>query len=329
MNSKTGLIECTAKSPSRHVPDSPNTSLAAGLVSERTDERRGVTSRLSRVGWERLRRMGHIVLGKERVYSALGYQLTLPPAHRLPEFQAAFPTYDNYARPILARLGAAHRRPVLIDIGANVGDTSAMTLAASPHWRVVAVEGARDFVEYLRANLRPYRDRVDVVPAFLMTTGGEALSYQSNGSTGRFVAATEALEASQQSATIEQIWPQSSDFVLWKSDTDGLDLPLAVQHWPQLAQADALWLEWDTAVTPEGPAIARALTERLSDGGWSCVVFDCYGRKMTRLSSSQLGVLLDLGRWAAQVRQGLQPAVNYFDVWASRDEAVIAAVLGS
>ena len=59
------------------------------------------------------------------------------------------------------------------------------------------------------------------------------------------------------------------------------------------------------------------------------MVFDCYGRKMTRLSSSQLGVLLDLGRWAAQVRQGLQPAVNYFDVWASRDEAVIAAVLGS
>lgn len=60
----------------------------------------------------------------------------------------------------------AHIEPaVIVDCGANVGYSSIFFLNKFPNARIVALEPEAKNLELCRANLQPYGERVDVLPA--------------------------------------------------------------------------------------------------------------------------------------------------------------------
>ena len=74
-------------------------------------------------------------VGRDQRHRIGRYDATLPASHLLPRLQQFFPEYDVYAARVLRDLCHGSTNPLLIDIGANVGDTALLALDAIDHLR--------------------------------------------------------------------------------------------------------------------------------------------------------------------------------------------------
>src|SRR5687767_11352136 len=86
-----------------------------------------------------------VMLHREQHHVVAGLPLVLPPDHDLPFYQRRDPTYDAYAELLIAELAAGAERMLVVDLGANVGDTAVACLGAAPNVDVLAVEGLPAF----------------------------------------------------------------------------------------------------------------------------------------------------------------------------------------
>jgi FkbM family methyltransferase len=268
------------------------------------------------------------VLHQDQKYVIEGIEVALPPEHRLPYFQAVYPRYDRYFLPMLRALGA-HRPTLLIDVGANVGDTAIAAVRASEEIRVVAVEGNPYFVGYLRRNVAAFTDRIRVVDRFVGPLD-DSVSYAHNGSTGGFVRDDEPASGSQDTAStswvdVATLVGEPADLRIWKSDTDGFDIPIAVRNWDAINKScGVLWLEYDPAMNQSDPADITRLGDLLGDSGRMLWIFDNVGNRMACGQGAQgRAVLSDLTAWLRSQRTGVT-AVPYLDIWAFDDDCVKA-----
>lgn len=294
-----------------------------------------------------LRRVALRTTHRDQRYAIEGTPVVLPPEHRLPYFQAVFPSYDRYFLPILRAL-AADRKVLLIDVGANVGDTAVAALSAAGTIDVVAVEGNPCFVGYLRRNIAPFAPRVTVVDRFVGPLDPLA-TYAHNGSTGGFSTKADVpggstptaapATASGTAGTTETTGTQAPDWVevptllgdesrltIWKSDTDGYDVPLAVTNWEVLhRRCDVLWLEYDPTITQGDPAHVEELGRLLGESDRTVWFFDHVGRHMASARGpAARSLLAGLTSWIRRQR-GTGAFVNYLDLWAF-DENCLAGL---
>lgn len=271
----------------------------------------------SRSASQAVRSAARTRLGRDQHYGIGRFVATLPAGHRLPWFQSVFPAYDRYAAALLHDLCRGSSSPVLIDVGANVGDTALLALDAVDSLEVVAVEGDERFLGYLRANTGQVADRVEIVDRFVAVGSLEGLSYRGGQSTGGFVSADSAQPAAATIGVPELLdRTKDHDLAIWKSDTDGLDLPILDEGWAEIDEAcDVIWFELDPFLDTEKGARLPRLASRIADSDRVVMVFDNIGRPMlTVAAAAAADVLTGLTQWLAE------PAVpgetSYFDVWA-------------
>lgn len=240
----------------------------------------------------------------------------LPPSHRLPWFQSVFPTYDRYAVPLLVQLCEAFERPVLVDVGANVGDTTLLALDAVDRMRAVAVEGDENFMRYLQRNLAPVSESTVVVPRFVLPPGVSGLEYSSDGSTGSFRVG--APTVGYDGISIQELLDLAQgDLVIWKSDTDGLDVTLLLAGWNLIsARCAVVWFELDPRLDVDGGRGIPALISTIARSGRTVLVFDNHGSFVDAFTSEAAAE--GLQQLLASLRgphRGIT-ATQYFDVWA-------------
>lgn len=262
-------------------------------------------------------------LGREQQWEIAGHTVTLPPDHNLPFYQRRDPTYDRYAEGLVAQIAQTAERVVVIDLGANVGDTAVAMLGTADNTRVISVEGHAPFVEYLRRNTAPFGDRVEVVEKFVGPIAGARLSYAVDGSTGGFGVGGDG------TATVHWVTPKEllertapDDLVVWKSDVDGFDIHILADHWQVLQdRCAALWFEFDPSGTLGDPADVARLIELVADSGRNVLIYDNLGRRMLTATSGQSArdALVGLTAWLSHQRTGFL-TVPYLDVWAVRPE---------
>ncbi len=260
--------------------------------------------------------------GKDRDYQIAGHDVRLPPGHLLPEFQRFAPSYDVYAGALLAEI-AADEAVRVIDIGGNVGDTAVLALAASPNIKVTSVEGSAFFLPYLRANVAPFGGRVSVVDKFVGEPG-ERIAYTHNGSTGGFAASNS--EGREDFVAPEALLDEQPIRTVWKTDTDGYDIPLLIDHWEAIRACEVVWFEFDVEMTDGGLAAAARLAGLLSEDGRHILVFDNFGRFM--FSTSDASALTGLASWQVRLSGSLVPSVRYFDVWACQEKGLADRLTG-
>lgn len=264
-------------------------------------------------------RRGRQIARKDQHYSIGGVEVTLPPESRLPYYQWRDPSYDAYAGDLLRRACADSTDAVLLDIGANVGDTAVLALAANPALRVVSVEGSEYFLRYLRKNLRPFGDRCDVVPGFVGPVAGRQ-RYRRDGGTGGFQGGDKSSEEEvvvESWVSVAQLLERQGDtLTLWKSDTDGFDIHLVAHNWDAIASTcDVIWMEFDPVGTLGPQADVDTLIDLIAQSGREVHVYDNVGHHMCTTSGTQSApVLASLTQWLRQRRGGLAP-VLYFDLW--------------
>jgi FkbM family methyltransferase len=267
-------------------------------------------------------RRARVLLHREQHHVVAGQRMVLPPDHDLPFYQRRDPTYDAYAEALVAALAAEARRMLVIDLGANVGDTAVACLGAAPNVDVVAVEGLPAFAQYLRRNTETYGDRCRVVESFVGPVAGvtDRGFITTGSSTGRFARSVESGEAVEAFVTPEELLAEVDgyDEVTWKSDIDGLDIHVLVQHWEVIDQkCHTLWFEFDPPAVLGDPDDVDRLVELLAASGREVHVYDNLGRRVVTLlpGAAVTAGLRSLVGWIHEQRQG-HVTVPYLDVWA-------------
>ena len=254
----------------------------------------------------------------EQTHLIGGHPVVLPPSHDLPFFQRRDPTYDTYAADLLRELADGQGRMLVIDIGANVGDTAVEALAAAANIEVIAVEGDPNFASYARRNLEQFADRARVVEGFVGPAGPRY--FRADGTTGGFRGSeADGTEVTEWIAPATLLTDAPSfDEVVWKSDIDGYDVHVLTQHWEDITAAcHTLWFEFDPIHTLGDRTDVVSLIDLLAESGRELRVFDNLGREMVRLSAGT-GVrdgLTTINNWLWKQPEG-HVAVPYVDIWA-------------
>lgn len=259
-------------------------------------------------------------LGREQHYAIHGVPVVLPPEHNLPYYQRRDPTYDSYAIELIAAL--APRSVLVVDLGANVGDTAVAMLSAGPGVRVRCVEGSPRFADYLRRNVAGFGDRVQVIERFVGPVG-ELTAFSEDNGTGSFHRSRPGSETVTSWITPDDLLTDlNCDVTVWKSDMDGFDIHVLVEHWSVIDErCDVLWFEFDPVSTLGDPDDVSQLARLLGDCGRVVKIYDNLGRPMLSLGSGDSATtgIDDIADWLTRQRYGYV-MTPYVDVWAVRPE---------
>src|SRR5215208_5211608 len=154
-----------------------------------------------------------------------GKRLVLPISHKLPIYVADFPLYDTLPVRVADYLRSRDGALMVVDIGANVGDTILACSTATVDDRFLGVEANPEFVRYLEKNLG-HMEGVVLVEAFCHS-GSDKQTYvhvESVGGTARVIEANDGFALAKK--TVDQILTEHLEFKNFnflKLDTDGSD----------------------------------------------------------------------------------------------------------
>src|SRR4051794_4587238 len=81
-----------------------------------------------------------------------GVRMTLPWSHRLPDYARVMPAYGQNLVRLAELLGAGEAPLTVLDVGANVGDSTLQILSATEA-TVLCVEADGYFLDYLHRNV--------------------------------------------------------------------------------------------------------------------------------------------------------------------------------
>lgn len=234
-------------------------------------------------------------------YRIDGFDVELSKDHNLPIFQKSYPMYDRFV-PYLGELADIHssyynnRRKdensgVIIDIGANCGDTVA-ALIKHTKGRVLCVEPVPEYYKLLGENVsnmpEEYRNRIITLNAFV---GNEEhnWSYETEHGTAHMV----STDTTQNGILIYSL-PHAMevkkidyfDIDLIKVDTDGYDADCIMSMGNELGIIDPP-IFWENLIENEERKNSYdLLVEYLKKNGYeSFCVFDNFGNFLIRTDS--------------------------------------------
>jgi hypothetical protein len=113
-------------------------------------------------------------------------EVLFPPRYTKKEFLAKYPAYDKFVAKIAQSI---EEDTLIIDVGANVGDSIFDMVELGSRHRFIAVEGSLYFLQFLRRNCESLRTagvEVQVVPTFLGSKHGH-VKLVGNHSSARLV----------------------------------------------------------------------------------------------------------------------------------------------
>lgn len=240
-----------------------------------------------------------------------GVRMVLPWSHRLPDYARDDSPYGQNLVQLAAALARSGEPLTMLDIGANVGDSTLQVLAAVDA-RVLCVEGDPFYLDFLHVNVDA-DPRVTVVEGLLSASGAQqAQTAVRTGGTTRFEAgqSADALDTVT-TAQLRREHPGFDRLRLVKSDTDGYDVvlvPAVAEVWRD--QPPVLFFEYDHHLSRLAGNDPVAVWDRLAELGYAHVaVWDNGGTPLGRTSVDQITAhvaVLD-GEWTRN-------RVRYWDV---------------
>lgn len=232
-----------------------------------------------RVRWAIRDRVGSRKVTRE----VQGVSLVLPWSHRLPDYAKLVPAYGQNLVQVAQALAAADGvAPTVLDIGANVGDSTAQILAAVPGARVLCVEADPFYLPFLDTNVGAH-ESVTIQRSLVVVGEADAtMTPVRSGGTTRFEVADASAVPAISVAALREAHPTFDRLRLAKSDTDGFDVTLG----PEVARvwADAppvLFLEFDPRLSRVAGNDPAAAWTRLAELGYAHVaVWDHLGGEL-------------------------------------------------
>ena len=153
-------------------------------------------------------------------YSVGGVKIVLPPKHTLPYFQSKHPLYDRFL-PILAKY--VDKDGIIVDVGANVGDTAIMMMENFPN-HIYCFEPSSKFFPYLAKNTSEINNLGDRLQIFkeMVGTGRLSGSLTHNAGTASFSVGEDFL-SDESFLRLDNLVEAERKVSMIKVDVDGFD----------------------------------------------------------------------------------------------------------
>ena len=251
------------------------------------------------------------------------HQLLLPDDHQLDQYQARWHRYDTALGYIAQVIFQKYPQASAIDIGANVGDSSAL-IQTYQDVPILCIEGNPEFLEYLHHNAALIGN-IEVEESFVGNDGdivnfenmdshdGTASIVNAVNSDGLFLTELKSLER------ILQEHPTFQNSKLLKIDTDGFDFSIIQTSISVIGNlSPVLFFEYDIFFTSDARDESLKTLQVLFECGYkSFIVYDNYGNYLLSLSSQDYDKFIDLNTYLFSNRfaSGMA-AVYYLDICA-------------
>lgn len=250
---------------------------------------------------------------RARSRSVHGATLLMPGDHALAQHVHDHPKYSWNAAEIAAAVSEKYPGSPMIDVGANIGDTSTF-------WRqvtdapILAVEGDAFWHPYLEHNLSRF-DAVTIAKVFVgPDRPGHGFELDRQAGTTRLVSDEHA--AQTEFVTVESLLKEFPEFKparLVKVDTDGFDYMIVEAFLSAGLPANPVYFfEHDPSFSQSGRADSESLRAALVEQGYtSSVWWDNFGNLLGRFD------LADQSLWRALTAYvPATSAAYYWDVAA-------------
>lgn len=252
------------------------------------------------------------------------YILEIPEDHKISVIHRDNPVYDRFW-PLFLRFFNSADDPIY-DIGANVGDTSAI-IASHIENPIVAVEGGNHYFQYLKSNARLLSNVVHLENNFVVNNSSLNLSYVGSEGSGMLQLNDEPRkDDSINVITPNELIEKYGKPILVKIDTDGFDCQI-IQAFNSLGDFN-YFFECDLEMTSlAGGGEWYDLISVMIDKGYNLLIFEnngypvyCGGsfREVKRLLEF---IETDLNR-------NSDSYIQYFDILAIRksDSSIFSSI---
>lgn len=256
-----------------------------------------------------------------KLYPVGKFIIALNDDHKLPDIHRDHPLYDRVHMSVAADV-LNLVEGVVLDIGANIGDTAA-AFASVSNKKIICFEGEASYFSFLSDNVSRMGANIVAVNSFIDTDSfsGRNYSYVSESGTGKFLQKQPEsdVEKRENFITLDHAL---SDYVgddkvaIFKTDTDGFDLAILNDF---ISQRDAvLFFEYDVIITLGTNKANRwySFFEQLDNRGYTAIFFDNFGTPLLVCETGLRAAAENLHRYCHAQRALRTNRMYYNDVWA-------------
>lgn len=270
--------------------------------------------------------------GLRRRHTIGKFAVELPAGHMLDTLQALFARYDRELPHVAKIMSDKYPGMVVVDVGANVGDTLA-ALRSVGDFPIVCVEGSPDYLKLLRTNERLIGGHNKIIECFVGTAAGSVhhSSIRNTRGTGQTIDSIASLTSGDRTDEPGHVKVKPLSAILacadecgvprlLKIDTDGSDFDILAGNADCLAGSSfAVYFEFDPLITATSKfSAAQTITALVSSGRTRHLVYDNFGNFMLSVDQEHARVFAELERFLRSSRRH-GGGVVYFDVLALHD----------
>lgn len=253
-------------------------------------------------------------------YKVGGLEIYLPSDHALPAYQSRFRLYDKFLPHLASNLDAAG---LIVDIGANVGDTAVMlSQYCSNH--ILCIEPDEEYFGFLERNIHELglNSRVTLSKSAIGNEGGNVSLEKSSG-TARPIQSEDGsgIDLVSLGSVLRKTKLDDRDICLVKVDTDGLDYSVLESSVAILEEKKPI-VYWENTVDTRDQLLSSNNTiKRLAAIGYrDFACFDNFGSLLSGGCNAE--VLGEINEYLLFQAKAGQVAVYYVDMlaWCSHDQ---------
>ncbi len=275
--------------------------------------------------WALLRRIK--IRPESREYRIGDFTIALPAGHLLPEYQKTHTKYDQFLPFLASHLDEG----IVIDVGANCGDTLAAMASANSGLAYICIEADEAYFRFLEENTRRLKETKNYLCVTLVNllAGSEVVDVALTGSGGtkKAVVGQGGLQAKRLDEIVDPALYGQVKLV--KIDVDGFDYDV-INSASRLLDSvgPMIYFETNFSDQKQRDGYSSTVQSMLDSGYQDWTFFDNFGGVVLRTNSARhvFGLLDYL--WS-QVSGETTLAIAYFDVLAvqQKDSALVDAVL--
>lgn len=240
-------------------------------------------------------------------------EILLPIKHPLPTYRKQHRLYDKFL-PVLCSV--ISENGIIIDVGANVGDTVA-AIAQTCGNQIIAIEGYEPYFDILKMNIEKLGigDRVEIVHAIVGTQVGSLVAH--NGT------ASLSPDGDQHPYRLDEILiGKDNEIILIKVDTDGYDYDVLLSGLITIENSKPI-LFWEGGTSDVGKFLS--LYSELQMLGYNKYwVFDNFGNIL--LSECELQQVKDFDEYIYNIyKYECTKTFSYIDILSVPDYRIDTA----
>lgn len=285
---------------------------------------------MSFLDWTR-KAFGREKASSPRLYRCGEVEIVLPPYHMLPKYQEENRLYDRFL-PFLVR---TIEHGMVVDVGANCGDSLAAMVSENRRLEYIAIEPDAEFFRYLKDNEKRITDlfpdaSIALIQALISDANISASLHGEKGSKHRVEA--EPGKAAIRAERLMDVLARhggAETLRLIKSDVDGYDFDVIASARKYLEKEDLLlFFECQYCNEEQKNGFVRLLESLPRKGFSDFWFFDNYGAYM--LHSNEPAIHAELLDYVWRQSTGAATrTLYYFDILASKpaDHAWVSDVI--